>query len=141
MRVAQSSSLCVRVTISVILALACGLVSAACGSEQALADNVTVEWTMTPKLPVVGATTLAELALRDAARRPVRGAKLRVEGHMSHPGMAPLIATAAERADGIYEIRLQFTMRGDWILLVKGELPDGRTITHRVDVTATGPSG
>lgn len=84
---------------------------------------------------------MGEVTLRDAARRPVRGAKLQVEGHMSHPGMAPVIAKAAERADGVYEVQLQFTMRGDWILLVTGELPDGRRINHRVDVTTTGPSG
>ena len=100
----------------------------ACDRPAPAADNVTVEWTMTPRPPVAGEATLVELTLRDASRRPVRGAKLQVEGHMSHPGMAPLTATAVERGDGVYEIRLRFTMRGDWILLVTGELPDGSRI-------------
>ena len=79
--------------------------------------------------------------LRDSARQAdSRGAGCRVEGHMAHPGMAPVIATAAERDAGVYQIRLQFTMRGSWILLVTGELPDGRRINHRIDVNATGPS-
>lgn len=60
---------------------------------------------------------------------------------MAHPGMAPLVATAAERGDGVYQILLRFTMRGNWILLVTGKLPDGRRIDHRIDVNATGPAG
>ena len=35
---------------------------------------------------------------------------------------------------GVYEAELQFTMRGDWILLVGGTLPDGAAINHRIDV-------
>jgi hypothetical protein len=123
-----------------IPAVACGSV-VACTRPPPVAEDVTVEWTITPRRPVAGAATLAELALRDSAGRMVRGAKLQVEGHMSHPGMAPVIAAASERDDGIYVIRLRFTMRGDWILLVTGRLPDGRRIKHRIDVTTTGPAG
>lgn len=123
-----------------ILAAACGTV-AACDHQASVAEDVTVQSTITPARPVVGAATLARISLRDAAGRPVRGAKLQVEGNMLHPGMAPIITKAAERDDGIYEIPLRFTMRGDWILLVTGELADGRRISHQIDVDVTGPSG
>lgn len=123
-----------------ILAAACGSI-AACSRRPSAAEDIRVEWTMTPGPPVAGAAAVAQIRLRDAARRPVRGAKLQVEAHMSHPGMAPILAAAAEGADGVYEIQLRFTMRGHWILLVTGELPDGRTIDHRIDVHATGPAG
>lgn len=111
------------------------MLGAACRRTPSVANDVRVEWKITPSPPLAGAATLAELTLRDGARRPVRGARLRVEGHMSHPGMAPVMATAAERDDGVYEVRLQFTMRGEWILLVTGELPDGRRINQRIDVS------
>ena len=39
--------------------------------------------------------------------------------------MAPVVADVIERGDGEYEAPLQFTMAGDWILLVTGQLPDG----------------
>ena len=97
------------------------------------ADNITFEWTLTPAPPAIGPAIL-KLHVLDGNRRPVRGARIRVEGHMSHAGMAPVLAPARERDMGVYEAELQFTMRGDWILLVEGTLPDGAAITHRIDV-------
>jgi hypothetical protein len=80
--------------------------------------------------------------LRDRDGEPIRGARLRLEGHMAHPGMAPVIATAEERDAGVYQIRLQFTMPGSWILLLTGTLPDGRGLDRRIDtsVIAAAPS-
>ena len=123
------------------LAVACVTLFVACQRKQPVADDLTVEMTMTPGPPVVGVDTRAELTLRDGARHPVRGAKLNIEGHMSHPGMAPVIATVAEGADGVYHARLRFSMGGDWVLFVTGQLPDGRQIKHRVDVKTADPTG
>jgi hypothetical protein len=125
-------------------AVVCTLLSAACAGQSAQpngADNVSVEWTLTPRIPVEGGAALATIVLRDRDVGPVRGVSLRIEGHMAHPGMAPIVATAAERADGVYEVPLRFPMRGDWILTVTGALRDGREISHRVDLTAEGPDG
>ena len=58
-----------------------------------------------------------------AIRNPSTGARLRLEGLMSHPGMAPVVAEVVERGDGAYDAPLQFTMAGDWILFVTGQLP------------------
>lgn len=93
---------------------------------------VAVEWRLTPARPLVGVATLS-LTLRDDGG-PITGAAVRIEGHMTHPGMAPLLVTAAERGDGRYDAAIAFSMAGDWILLVKGDLPDGRRVSHRIDV-------
>ena len=130
--------------VSSTIAAVCGLLIAACSREPPaapVANDVGVEWTLTPRVPVVGDAATATMVLSDRARGPVRGASLRIEGHMTHPGMAPILATVAERADGVYEVPLQFPMRGEWILTVTGVLADGRRISHRVDVTAEGPDG
>ena len=117
-----------------LIAILALCVSACRSDRQVGAEAIDVAWTLTPKASPAGIATLATLTVRDRAGRPVRGAKLQIEGFMSHPGMAPVIATVAERGDGVYEASLQFSMAGDWIVLVKGRLPDGRPIEHRIDV-------
>jgi hypothetical protein len=69
----------------------------------------------------------------------VKGASLRLEAHMSHPGMAPVVADLIER-DGIYESRVQLTMAGPWVIVASGELADGRRIVKQTKVTAVEPS-
>jgi YtkA-like protein len=123
-----------------VLAVVCCLVCTACG-RHVLAEDVSVEWKMAPAPPIVGTPALGEITLRDRARRPVSGARLQVVGLMSHAGMAPIIASVAERGDGLYQVRLQFTMSGDWILLVTGSLPDGRRLSQQIDIANARPAG
>ncbi|MGH8638748.1 MAG: FixH family protein [Burkholderiales bacterium] len=113
-------------------ACACGL-SSACFVAAPVARDVSVESTLTPAQPTIGKAVL-RVRLLDASRRPVPGAQLRVEGHMSHPGMSPVLATATEHSPGIYQTQLQFTMRGDWVLVVTGALAKGAAVNHRIDV-------
>ena len=93
-------------------------------------ERLSVEWTLDPKTPADGAWTLARFIVRDSARRPVRGARLQVEGHMTHPGMAPVVAPLSENGDGVYETRLRFTMSGEWTLVVTGVLVNGEAVRH-----------
>ncbi len=121
----------------VAAAFLCGILGVACDRFSREpgpppVNDVTVEWKMTPTSASVGVLTLAEVTLRDAAHRPVRGAALQFEGHMSHPGMAPVIVPATERGEGIYVAQLQFSMNGEWIVLVTGNLPDGRRLSRQV---------
>ena len=105
--------------------LACSLV--ACGRE---GRAVTVSWNINPTPPMAGADTLVGLRLQDAGGHPVSRAKLQLEAHMSHPGMAPVIADVTERSDGTYEARVRLTMAGDWRFVVAGALADGSRITQ-----------
>jgi hypothetical protein len=60
-------------------------------------------------------------------------------GHMSHPGMTPVVAEAAERTPGVYAVPFTLTMPGDWVLLVSAALPNGERLEHRVEVPGVRP--
>ena len=121
----------------VLAVLAAGLAITSCSGRATSAT--TLSWTLTPPSPVVGPATLT-VTLRDAAGGAVTGAKVRLEGHMSHPGMTPVVADAAERTSGIYLVPFTFTMPGDWVLLVSAALSDGGRVEQRIDVNGVRPS-
>jgi hypothetical protein len=123
-------------TRDLIAALLAGAILIGCG-RQAGERNVSVAWDIEPAPPVTGAETIARFTLEDAQRRRLRGARLQLDAHMSHPGMAPVVAAVAERADGTYEARLRLPMAGDWTLVVTGVLPDGSRITRQLELAAT----
>jgi hypothetical protein len=110
------------------------LALSACERQAPAADQVSVELSLRPIPPVVGIPAVGEMTLRDSERRLVRGVTVRAVAHMSHPGMAPIIADVEERHDGAHDVRLQFTMAGDWIVHVTGTRPDGQPLDQWLDV-------
>jgi hypothetical protein len=97
--------------------------------------EVGVALTIEPSPPRVGPATVT-VDLTDAAGAPITGADVELEGNMSHAGMVPVFADAHEVALGRYEADLEFTMGGDWFILVRAALPDGRSLERQVDVPA-----
>jgi hypothetical protein len=122
------------------LVLCAGLFLAGCrrGQQEGARGGVTVECEVTPRPPKVGAARVS-LRVSDEAGRPVSGARVRLEGNMSHAGMRPVFAEAAESEPGRYESALEFTMGGDWVVLVRLTLTDGRKIERRFDVKGVQP--
>jgi hypothetical protein len=102
-------------------------------------DSISVNWTLEPSPPVVGEPITAHLTLRDRGT-PIAGARLRLEGVMSHPGMAPVTGTVVERGDGEYDAALRFSMAGDWILIVTGDLPDGGQVKKQIEIAGVRPA-
>jgi len=94
-----------------------------------------------PSPPLAGSDTVARITLRDSARNPVLGAKVHLEGLMSHPGMKPVLSEAVERSGGTYEATLRLTMEGDWTLVLAGELRDGTRITKQLDLSGVRRTG
>jgi hypothetical protein len=122
-----------------LLALSACWLGIAC-HRPAQARDLTFESTLSPKRPAVGHPALMELHVLDTGGRPVLGAHLRVEAQMSHPGMAPFLATATERGNGVYEVPLRFSMAGDWIVLVTGSLSNGDKVEYRIEVPGVRPA-
>jgi YtkA-like len=123
---------------AVVALLAAGL-SSGCTKAAVVSPRVDVAWTLSPPAPVVGPALLT-ITLRGSSGEAVNGAKVRLEGHMTHPGMAPVVANAREQAPGVYEIPFGFTMQGDWVLLVSVALPGGGRVERRIEVAHVRPS-
>lgn len=113
--------------------VAAGSITAGCRPTAPPAPAATLTWTLSPTPPHAGPATL-RVVLRDAGGASLAGATVGLEGHMSHPGMAPVLATATEREPGVYDVPFAFTMPGDWILLVNATHPEGTRIARRFDV-------
>jgi hypothetical protein len=110
------------------------LLGAACARGPARADEtVSLTWTLAPDPPAVGPSRLT-LQLADERGQPLSGARLQVEASMTHPGMRPVVAVAAEEGAGRYRADLGFTMAGSWFLLVTGEVPQRGALSRRIDV-------
>lgn len=93
-----------------------------------------VETEISPSPPRVGPITV-NLKLTDfLTSKLVSGARIQVEGNMTHAGMTPVFANATELEPGRYRATLELTMSGDWVVLIHAALPDGRQIERRVDV-------
>jgi len=105
----------------------------ACRGEGDTLQDVEVGLQVIPDPPRIG-SAVVEVTLQDAGGQPVAGAEMSLEGNMNHAGMVPILARAAEVSPGRYEATLEFTMGGDWFILVQATLPDGRTLKRQIAV-------
>ena len=125
-----------------LLAILCAaLVGGGCRTSPAVDLSWTVEHR--PFAGAPGADAHVTIVMRDRALgQPVRGARLSLEGHMSHPGMAPVVAAVSETTDGRYEGQLRMTMAGDWTLVLSGALADGRRVTwqRQIEISGAAPA-
>jgi hypothetical protein len=112
---------------------ACLLLLAGCGRGGRDLPGVGLELLIEPSPPRIGPARVI-VTLTDEGGQAIEGARIEMEGNMSHAGMVPVLAAAKEVAPGRYQADLEFTMGGDWFILVRAELPDGRSLERSVDV-------
>jgi YtkA-like len=115
------------------LALFANVFQSGCHKTSEKPPEIVFEHKIAPDPPKTGSATIT-LKLADSAGKPINGARISLEGNMSHPGMRPAFSEAREVEPGRYEATLEFTMRGDWIILVHGALPGGRKLQRQIDV-------
>ncbi|MFN2292110.1 MAG: FixH family protein [Anaerolineae bacterium] len=97
--------------------------------------DVGVDLSIEPDPPQMGPATVTVI-LTDAEGQPLEGAQMEIEGNMSHAGMVPVLAVARETSPGRYQAELEFTMVGDWFMLVRADLADGRSMERKIDLPA-----
>lgn len=103
------------------------LLLAACDSHARKPQALTVQYRISPDPPRPGPAKVS-LGLAEPDNRPLTGAHLKLEGDMSHPGMAPEFGEFTETKPGFYEGSLRFSMAGDWVILVRGTLANGEPL-------------
>ena len=109
----------------------------ACAREsrgQETSPDITIVLSVDPSQVTIGEATLY-FELKDAQDQPIEGASLRAKGDMSHAGMMPVLGDSVEIGDGNYSIPFEWTMVGDWILTITGELPDGQGFSRTFELT------
>ncbi len=121
-----------------LAALSVGTPLAGCRKGAEAQTDVLIAHEITPQPPAVGVATVS-LKVTDEAGRSLTGAKIKIEGNMSHAGMAPVFAEAGEVAPGRYLAHLEFNMSGDWVLLIDLTLPDGRRLQRQLEVKGVRP--
>lgn len=97
-----------------------------------------MQYEVSPYPPKLGLARVI-LSLADQRHAPLTGAHLKLEGDMSHPGMAPAFGDVTETRPGRYEGSLMFSMAGDWVIVVRGTLADGERIEREVSIPGVRP--
>ena len=118
------------------LCLLCLLI-AGCRSHSSM--DVTVAHEVAPQPPRAGPATIT-LRVTDASGKPLSGARIKLEGNMSHAGMAPVFADAAEFEPGRYRSNIELTMAGDWVILVRMVMPDGGKVERQFEIKGVAPA-
>ena len=96
--------------------------------------DITLQYEIAPRPTRVGTATI-DLKLTDKNGAAVSGARVDLEGNMSHAGMAPVSGEAKEIETGKYRGTLQLAMAGDWIVLVHITLPDGQKLQRQIELS------
>ena len=122
-----------RLLFLISLALFVIWVATGCRGEGDTLQDVEMALRLIPDPPRIG-TAVVEVMLHDTLGQPITGAEMSLEGNMNHAGMVPVLVSASEVASGRYEAALEFTMGGDWFILVQATLPDGRVLNRQVAV-------
>ncbi len=122
-----------------VLALLVALAAAGCSRSQTQGPpaGVTLALATTPDPPKVGPSTLT-LTLKDKTGTGIEGATIAIKGDMTHPGMAPVLATIQQQGGGVYRAPFEWTMGGDWIVTAQVTLADGRSFAQEFDLTVKG---
>ena len=109
---------------------------AGCGLRRVEVDqapDIAVRVLTSPTPPRVGPAELT-LELLDPAGLGVDHALLQVRGNMTHPGMALVAGIVGEAVKGQYPVTFEWSMAGDWILTVDGQLEDGRRLLRTFEL-------
>lgn len=97
-----------------------------CRGQGATRGDAQLTLSISPQPYITGPAEIS-IDLLDVHGKPITGAKVTVEGNMSHAGMVPVLAETTEVSDGRYlSENFRFTMGGDWFVTVMVDSGESR---------------
>lgn len=103
-------------------------------SQQDDSADIQIRLAPIPFPPVIGDSRLV-VQIADKSGSPIDDAHMAVKGSMSHAGMAPVLAEVEGGGkEGVYNVPFEWTMAGDWIVIVDVQLADGSRAQERFDI-------
>jgi hypothetical protein len=117
---------------SLIFVLILGLFIGCQQNEGKAPSDMVVTAEFIPNPAKVGPQTV-DLKFTDSEGKPLEVSLIGVEGNMSHPGMVPSIGKFQEKAVGEFQVTLDLTMPGDWILFLKMKQKAGEVISKELE--------
>ena len=88
----------------------------------------------------VGQVTVTVRVTQPSTGKPITGANVRLEGNMSHAGMAAVFAETTEVEPGLYRTNMTLTMAGDWLLSVYVTLREGLHVDRQFEFKGVAPA-
>jgi hypothetical protein len=116
-----------------LLLLIVNLPSGGCAKSSGVSDDIAFSCQSDPAVPRIGANIFT-VTLSDKSGARFTGARVTLEGDMTHPGMSPVFGDAKEIAPGRYQGRLDLAMPGDWTILFHITLASGQTFDRQVQL-------
>ncbi|MEO0560774.1 MAG: FixH family protein [Chloroflexota bacterium] len=99
--------------------------------------GVEITLAVDPVEPTVGDATLL-VTVQTADGDPINDAQISLRGDMDHAGMQPVNREVSSGEDGQYTVPFEWTMGGDWFVVVTATLADGTVVEQTFDYTVDG---
>ena len=122
------------------LVVTCVLLCGCRHRSAATTQNLTVSYEVSPLPARVGDVTITIRMKDGGSNEPIAGARIKLEGNMSHAGMAPVFVEATEISPGQYRTKMKLSMAGDWYVLVHLTLADGRELEQEFEIKEVAPA-
>jgi hypothetical protein len=123
--------------LALLLASLLAVVGCSRVSQEAQHNQLQIELVEPLFPPAVGKDTL-NIRLFDANDNPINDATIAIKADMTHAGMVPILGDATEGDKGLYKVPFEWSMGGDWVVVVQATLPDGTVAEETFPITISG---
>jgi hypothetical protein len=104
-----------------------------CAKSSDVSNEVNLAYESDPSPPRIGLNAFT-VTLTGHNRERLAGARVSLEGDMSHAGMKPVVGETKEVGPGRYQGTLDLGMRGDWTVLFHITLANGQTFDREMKI-------